>query len=280
MSMVARMLGQGPDPKRRELWGHAAATADGPLLRLLDEELAVMDGPTTEQLVPMPYLETLSAEQREGALATALRSLRVRGVVVDEPGPADGPPAGTESTVSLDRLAKALMEARRSASMLVLITRRGGPGVVHRAMYFQGQDAVLHEQVEPSGVHALMMLAPAQALHELKLFVDPFSVAGTSDGPIRTASVGDVAEGLVQVADERECKAVTTISRLTLAPDGTLRDRRLSVYALIDSVRLTESNGLSEPNGVSEADDGRTLRIRDVSAATLTAALRAMLASS
>lgn len=69
--------------KFRELVGKALAEGGTqPLIKLTDEELAVLDPSALQEVVsPTPHLSTLSEEQREWVLATALRSLVSRGAV-------------------------------------------------------------------------------------------------------------------------------------------------------------------------------------------------------
>lgn len=186
----------------------AEALAEGgtqPLLRLTDEEIAVLDPDSlTECVAPTPRIAELSAQEREWAYATALRSLVSReaveianideldavlrassvnsesGDVASDGGGAD--PASTPSGVDLDMRITAevslALTLRRTAGRALAVEQHTSSGVTHMLVYVHAEDLYLLERVTSGGLHLFTLASSAKdAADMVQLFIDPFEVA-------------------------------------------------------------------------------------------------------
>lgn len=134
------------------------------LAELTDEELAVLDGLTTEErFVVLPWLDTLSAEQRDIAMLAAFRGLVARGLAIGpEPGAVEAALQNSHGSsrssvqVTVDETISAVLESRGDAHRVISCQR------VHRQrqdfLYlFELRDAdselLLGELVVGTGLH-------------------------------------------------------------------------------------------------------------------------------
>ncbi|MEV7344065.1 hypothetical protein [Streptomyces sp. NPDC093544] len=185
----------------------AEALAEGgtqPLLRLTDEEIAILDPDSlTECVAPTPRIGELSAQEREWVYATALRSLVSREAVeianIDEldavlrassvtSGSGDGDsdagsnPASTPSGVDLDmRITPEVSLAltlRRTAARALAVEQHTSTGVTHMLVYIHAEDLYLVERVTAGGLHMFTLASSVKDAAEMvQLFIDPFEVA-------------------------------------------------------------------------------------------------------
>ncbi|TGB08403.1 hypothetical protein [Streptomyces sp. MZ04] len=201
----------------------AEALAEGgtqPLLRLTDEEIAILDPDSlTECVAPTPRLTELSGQEREWVYATALRSLVAREAVdvanIDEldavlraasadsasgEAAADGTedPGNTPSGVDLDMrvtpevsLALAL---RRTAARALAVEQHTSNGLTHMLVYVHGEDLYLVERVTSGGLHMFTLASSAKdAADMVLLFVDPFEVAD-KDGRVQLLTPEQISQ--------------------------------------------------------------------------------------
>lgn len=200
----------------------AEALAEGgtqPLLRLTDEEIAILDPDSlTECVAPTPRLAELSGQEREWVYATALRSLVSREAVevanIDEldavlrasaaesaAGGAsdDGTDAGTTpSGVDLDmRITPEVSLAltlRRTATRALAVEQHTSSGLTHLLVYVHAEDLYLVERVTSGGLHMFTLASSAKDAADMALlFVDPFEVAD-KDGRIQRLTPEQISQ--------------------------------------------------------------------------------------
>ncbi|MFD4751038.1 hypothetical protein [Streptomyces sp. NPDC058426] len=191
----------------------AEALAEGgtqPLLRLTDEEIAVLDPESLSECVaPTPRIAELSGQEREWVYATALRSLVSREAVevanIEEldavlraaearreagETPAEGTDPGSRpSSVDLDlRITpevSLVLTLRRTAARALAVEQHTSSGRTHLLVYVHADDLHLVERVTSGGLHMFTLAASAQDAADMALlFVDPFEVAA-KDGPVQ-----------------------------------------------------------------------------------------------
>jgi hypothetical protein len=174
----------------------AEALAEGgtqPLLRLTDEEIAVLDPDSlTECVAPTPRIGELSAQEREWAYATALRSLVSREAVelgnIEEldavlraaeadPASADTP-SGVDADLRITPEVSLALTLRRTAARALAVEQHTSNGLTHLLVYIHAKDLYLVERVTSGGLHMFTLAASAKdAADMVLLFVDPFEVA-------------------------------------------------------------------------------------------------------
>lgn len=150
------------------------------LPRLTDEELAVLD--PDEILVPKPHLSAMDAQQREWALATALRSLVSRETVeirtIEE---LDAVPHGArEATVDMRiRMEVDLaLTLRRTAERALAVKQHIAGGTAFAHVHIHAQDLLLVERITSGGMHLFTLTDTVPgAVDLIQPLLDPFGVA-------------------------------------------------------------------------------------------------------
>ncbi|MEW2352001.1 hypothetical protein AB0904_30615 [Streptomyces sp. NPDC006684] len=191
----------------------AEALAEGgtqPLLRLTDEEIAVLDPESLSECVaPTPRIAELSGQEREWVYATALRSLVSREAVevanIEEldavlraaearreagETPAEGTdpgsrPSGVDLDLRITPEVSLVLTLRRTAARALAVEQHTSSGRTHLLVYVHADDLHLVERVTSGGLHMFTLAASAQDAADMALlFVDPFEVAA-KDGPVQ-----------------------------------------------------------------------------------------------
>ncbi|MFI7589542.1 hypothetical protein ACIB24_20950 [Spongisporangium articulatum] len=205
------------------------------VVRLTDEELAVLDGPQSDHVAPLPWLSALPETEQETARTVAARSLAVRGVA--------RPSAIDETTgdvvLAVDGDTHAVLAARRSSSGFVIAERRSDQESITHVLYVQGAAGVVDETVNQAGLHVFSAGPTAPAVDALVAFLDPAGVA-TTDGPAEEVDLGAAASGVLPEA-EADVLLVAVLVVVTAGPDGRAEQRRLTVMTKQDEVRLAEA---------------------------------------
>ncbi|MFJ7338776.1 hypothetical protein ACIQU3_00475 [Streptomyces sp. NPDC101110] len=215
--------------KFRELVGKALAEGGTqPLIKLTDEELAVLDPSSLEEVVaPAPHLATLSEEQREWVLGTALRSLVSRGAVeVANISELDAVlrSEGTHSKLTADVEMRVTPEVsmaltlRRTAARALAVEQQTSNGSVTAFVFVHSSELLLIEQVTGGGMHIFTLASKARdAARMVQALVDPF---GTAD-----------RDGKVLQLDPSALTAETVDQKLASVIDGALVVSQLIVLA-------------------------------------------------
>ncbi|MFG2078148.1 hypothetical protein [Nonomuraea maritima] len=165
------------------------ALAEGgtqPLVRLTDEELAVLD--PEETFIPKPCLSAMDTQQREWAMATALRSLVSREVVeihnIEELDAAlyGAQEAAVDMRIRMD--VDLALTLRRTADRALAITQHTAAGTAFGYVHIHAANLLLVERITAGGMHLFTL---ADKVHEVVNLVqpllDPFGVAD-QDGPL------------------------------------------------------------------------------------------------
>jgi hypothetical protein len=159
-----------------------------PLVRLTDEELAVLD--PEETFVPKPHLTTMDPQQREWILATALRSLVAREAVeirnIEElSGVSQGAPeAQVDMRIRLE--IDLALTLRRTADRVLTIKQQSAAGSAFGYVHIHALDLLLVERITAGGMHLFTLAHRAHDVVDLvQPLLDPFGVAD-QDGEIRS----------------------------------------------------------------------------------------------
>ncbi|WP_433340337.1 hypothetical protein [Streptomyces sp. CA-253872] len=204
----------------------AEALAEGgtqPLLRLTDEEIAILDPASlTECVAPTPRLAELSGQEREWVYATALRSLVSREAVdvanIDEldavlraseerreaaeaagESPAEGTdpgsrPSGVDLDLRVTPEVSLALTLRRTATRALAVEQHTSSGLTHLLVYVHAEDLYLVERVTSGGLHMFTLAASAKDAADMALlFVDPFEVAD-KDGPAQRLTPEQISQ--------------------------------------------------------------------------------------
>lgn len=201
------------------------ALAEGgtqPLLRLTDEEIAILDPDSLTQCVaPTPRLTELSGQEREWVYATALRSLVSREAVevanIDEldavlrassanaaaAGAAEdgidgaaaaSAPSGVDLDMRVTPEVSLALALRRTAARALAVEQHTSSGVTHMLVYVHAEDLYLVERITGGGLHMFTLASSAKdAADMVLLFVDPFEVAD-KDGPLEHLTPQQISE--------------------------------------------------------------------------------------
>ncbi|WEH27950.1 hypothetical protein [Streptomyces sp. AM 3-1-1] len=188
----------------------AEALADGGsrhLLRLTDEEIAVLDPNSLQECVaPTPRLAELSEQEREWTYVTALRSLVSREAVdVANIEELDALIRRTEGTPEADRPSDVDLDLRMTTEVSLALTLRRtaeralvaeqhtAGGTTHTVVYGHTPGLYLVERVTGGGLHMFSLAASAaDAAEVVRLAVDPFEIAD-KDGPVRQLTPEQIA---------------------------------------------------------------------------------------
>lgn len=215
------------DELRRDLGEALSEGGSQPLLRLTDEELAVLDPAAAERsIVPAPHLEGMSAQEREWVLATALRSLVSRELVeVGNIGELDAlvrqPPGESDAlqdngvdgdAVEVDmRVTPELdlaLVLRRTADRVLAVEQNTAAGTAFAYVYVHTTDLLLIERVTSGGLHLFTLAASVRdAADVIRTLIDPFGVADRDGrslkldaGALEPEQVGQPFKGIIDSA--------------------------------------------------------------------------------
>ncbi|MGW3346459.1 hypothetical protein ACWDA3_24370 [Nonomuraea rubra] len=151
-----------------------------PLVRLTDEELAVLD--PEETFVPKPHLTGMDPEQREWSLATALRSLVAREAVeirnIEElNGVLQGAPeAHIDMRIRME--IDLALTLRRTADRALAIKQQSAAGSAFGYVHVHAMDLLLVERITAGGLHLFTLAGKAHDVVNLvQPLLDPFGVA-------------------------------------------------------------------------------------------------------
>ncbi|MFR0358978.1 hypothetical protein [Streptomyces sediminimaris] len=268
--------------KFRELVGTALAEGGTqPLIKLTDEELAVLDPSALKDVVaPTPHLATLPEEKREWVLGTALRSLVSRGAVevaniaeLDAVLRSEG--TGSNLTAEVDmRITPEVgmaLTLRRTATRALAVEQQTSSGSVTAFVFVHSPELMLIEQVTGGGMHIFTLAGKARdAARIVQALVDPF---GTADRDSK-AQLLDASALTTDTVDKRLAsvidKALVVSQLITLADEpGAL----LTTYATDREVWVVNVDSPQAPTGITaQAVGERTLEERIVKLLTLPAA--------
>jgi hypothetical protein len=227
----------------------AEALASGgtqPLLRLTDEEIAILDPDSLNECVaPTPRISELSTQEREWVYATALRSLVSREAVeianIDEldavlrassvnsesgDAAADGgtDPASTPSGVDLDMRVtpevSLALTLRRTAARALAVEQHTSSSVTHMLVYIHAEDLYFVERVTSGGLHMFTLVSSAKDAAEMvRLFIDPFEVAD-KDGRVQRITPEQISEDNVGRALSEAINNALVVGQTVLLADA------------------------------------------------------------
>ncbi|QEV19546.1 hypothetical protein [Streptomyces alboniger] len=255
----------------------AEALAEGgtqPLLRLTDEEIAVLDPDSlTECVAPTPRLPELSPQEREWAYATALRSLVSREAVeianIEEldavlrsaeahPETADTP-SGVNADLRITPEVSLALTLRRTAARALAVEQHTSNGTTHMLVYVHSDDLYLVERVTSGGLHMFTLAASAKdAADMVLLFVDPFEVAD-KDGRLLELTPEQISTDDVGTALSDAINNALVVGQTVLLSDtpGPL----LTTYATQQSLWTVYVEKPNAPTGIQARPVGKnTLR--------------------
>ncbi|QQC90777.1 hypothetical protein [Streptomyces alfalfae] len=246
--------------KFREFIGEALAEGGTqPLIQLTDEELAVLDPTALEEVVaPTPHLATLTSEQREWVLATAIRSLVSRGAIeianipdLDALMRSEGKfehGGTTDVDMKMTPDVDLALVLRRTAARALAVEQQTSRGSVHGFVYVHSPELMLVEQVTGGGMHIFTLASSAaDAAKMMQVLVDPFGVADADGRTQRldvTALTSDQVEGPLAEAVNN---ALVVTQLIVLADEpGPL----VTAYATEDAVWTVSVDKPQAPTGI------------------------------
>lgn len=214
------------------------------VVTLTDEEVVILDGIETSQIVPLPWLDAQEGADRSLVGRVALRSLLARGLVVPStqhtPGPDGEPQVGIEASpevtgpLVLRRTALAILSAERTTAL--------GKHWVY--VYLHDDDLVLEEEVAPSGHHAFSVYPLSDLPSRLSVFLDPAAKA-VLDGRTQSFTTEAFAAHAPTSPELAGAVAVTVLGSVRADSDLLVQ---VSVYATPDGVYLVRG-GTHGPGG-------------------------------
>lgn len=255
--------------KFRELVGKALAEGGTqPLIKLTDEELAVLDPSALQEVVsPTPHLSTLSEEQREWVLATALRSLVSRGAVevanipeLDAVLRSEGTDAQSTADVDMRVTPEVSMALtlRRTAARALAVEQQTSSGSVTAFVFVHSSDLLLIEQVTGGGLHIFTLASKARdAARIVQALVDPFGTADR-DGKVLQLDPSALTDDTVDKKLASVIDRALVVSQLIVLADepGPL----LTAYATDREVWVVNVDSPQAPTGITaQAVSERTL---------------------
>ncbi|MFH9588035.1 hypothetical protein [Streptomyces luteogriseus] len=255
--------------KFRELVGKALAEGGTqPLIKLTDEELAVLDPSALQEVVsPTPHLSTLSEKQREWVLATALRSLVSRGAVevanipeLDAVLRSEGTDAQSTADVDMRVTPEVSMALtlRRTAARALAVEQQTSSGSVTAFVFVHSSDLLLIEQVTGGGLHIFTLASKARdAARIVQALVDPFGTADR-DGKVLQLDPSDLTGDTVDKKLASVIDRALVVSQLIVLADepGPL----LTAYATDREVWVVNVDSPQASTGMTaQAVSERTL---------------------
>ena len=224
---------------------------DGPtaLGVFTDEELTALDGLSTEQLVPLPWLsENQDLVSAEIAAGVSLRSLIARRLVLPAELLADDWDDLGEDPRRLYAVdpIQGILTLRRSASAVTTLQRIVDVQSHTLVHYDFGEGRMLEEEITHDGFHHFTIL-PAQAAPDRAMMViDQDEVAG-DDGERRRVRMSEVDQDPALSAVLSDTRALTVLSSVRRDVEPV----QYSFYATSDHllVSLTEEDdGAEDPH--------------------------------
>ena len=255
--------------KFRELVGKALAEGGTqPLIKLTDEELAVLDPSALQEVVsPTPHFSTLSEEQREWVLATALRSLVSRGAVevanipeLDAVLRSEGTDAQSTADVDMRVTPEVSMALtlRRTAARALAVEQQTSSGSVTAFVFVHSSDLLLIEQVTGGGLHIFTLASKARdAARIVQALVDPFGTADR-DGKVLQLDPSALTDDTVDKKLASVIDRALVVSQLIVLADepGPL----LTAYATDREVWVVNVDSPQASTGITaQAVSERTL---------------------
>ncbi|GAA3720027.1 hypothetical protein GCM10022224_102440 [Nonomuraea antimicrobica] len=150
------------------------------LARLSDEELAVLD--PEEMFIPKPHLSAMESQQREWALATALRSLVSRGTVEilnveDLDAVLRGAP-DVQIDMRIQIEIDLALTLRRTADRALAVKQQSAAGTAYGYVHVHAANLLLVERITAGGMHLFTLASKVQDAAELvQPLLDPYGVA-------------------------------------------------------------------------------------------------------
>ncbi|HEX4817675.1 MAG TPA: hypothetical protein VFV66_33465 [Nonomuraea sp.] len=159
------------------------ALAEGgtqPLVRLTDEELAVLD--PEETFIPKPHLTAMDSRQREWVLATALRSLVAREAVeirdIEELDAVLQGASEAQVDMHLRMEIDLALTLRRTADSALAVKQQSAAGSTFGYVHVHATDLLLVERITAGGMHLFTLAGKVQdAVTLIQPLLDPFGVA-------------------------------------------------------------------------------------------------------
>lgn len=189
---------------------------------LTDEEILAIDGPSSDQVAPLPWAGPRTEEETELAAEVGLRGLVTHGhLAADE--------EGLELPVDLAES----LALRHDARAIVYADHSTRSEQETRVLYLHDDDTALVETVNGAGVHRFAVGGLDQAAHDLAAWSVPQRHEG--GGHIEGEGLPPELEGL---------QSVVFVDVVTLTPEGEVDTRSLTFYRLADG---TLAEGLEVP---------------------------------
>jgi hypothetical protein len=236
------------------------------VVTLTDEEIVILDGLATPQIVATPWAEANSGVAPELFGQVALRALLARGDVL----PATQTGSADLAIVASDEITGCLV-LRRTAEAIVSVERQTSLGN-EWLYYYRHEDRVLEERVDADGFHFMTVLVAEDVGVRVESFVNPTQVRTTpdferlvtrGDAEAQIAQIPEIAQSLAvsEMAAIRAGSEVMTVVTVYVGPDGLyvmrptrsdspLEDQDLSLHS-IDATGIqalaTELVGHSRP---------------------------------
>ncbi|GHA54621.1 hypothetical protein GCM10010372_63300 [Streptomyces tauricus] len=263
----------------------AEALSEGgtqPLLRLTDEEIAILDPDSlTECVAPTPRISALSGQEREWVYATALRSLVSREAVevanIDEldavlraadassrsgdaaSGEGTDPgsvPSGVDLDLRITPEVSLALTLRRTAARALAVEQHTSSGVTHMLVYIHAEDLYLVERVTGGGLHMFTLASSAKdAADMVQLFIDPFEVAD-KDGRVQEITPEQISDDNVGRALGEAINNALVVGQTVLLADapGPL----LTTYATDKALWTVFVEKPNAPTGIEARPVGKT----------------------
>ncbi|WP_369211622.1 hypothetical protein [Streptomyces flavofungini] len=246
-----------------------------PLLRLTDEEIAILDPDSlTECVAPTPRLTELSDQEREWVYATALRSLVSREVVeVANIEELDGvlraaaaaeaagdtaageTPSGVNTDLRVTPEVSLALTLRRTATRALAVEQHTSGGATHMLVYVHAEDLYLVERVTSGGLHMFTLAASVKDVADMVLlFLDPFEVAD-KDGRTLELTPEQISSDEVGTALSEAIDNALVVGQTVLLADapGPL----LTTYATEKAVWTVYVEKPNAPTGIQARPVGK-----------------------
>ena len=190
---------------------------------LTDEEILAIDGPTSEQVAPLPWAGTRTTEETELAAEVGLRGLLTHGHL-------DADEDGLELPPDL----AASLALRHDARAIVYADHSTRSEQETRVLYLHDDDTALVETVNGAGVHRFTRGDLGRAASDLAAWSVPQLHEG--QGRIEGEGLPPELEGL---------QSVVFVDVVTLTRGGDVETRSLTFYRLADG---SLAEGLETPD--------------------------------
>ncbi|WP_257232255.1 hypothetical protein [Streptomyces sp. Rer75] len=257
---------------RRDLGKVLAEEGSRTLLRLTDEELAVLS-PATEggsTIVAAPHLEGMSAQERDWVLATALRSLVSRDLVeiantaeLDAALRQESQSADVEMDMRFSPDLELALTLRRTAERVLAVERTTSEGTSYAYVFIHGADVLLIEDVTGGGMHAFTLVATVpEAAESIRRLIDPHESAG-HDGPTQELDPEALERDSMAPPMKDVIDNALVVGQLVLLADtpGPL----LMTYATAEELWTVNVDAPHAPSGITARSVGEQTLVDSVS---------------